>query len=111
VDAVRVEAWRVHDTGLVAVPTQFRRLRGQVRHLQGRGDPWPDRVVLEVVGDELRVSAADREVGAWSLTDVTAARVGDGPPVSFALTVPHGSHLLAAAADAATAELLDALTR
>ena len=53
----RVEAWRVHDTGLVAVPSRFRRLGGLVRHLQGQGDRWPDRVVLEVVDER---AARDR---------------------------------------------------
>ena len=55
----RVEAWRVHDTGLVAVPSRFRRLGGLVRHLQGQGEPWPDQVALEVVDGELRVTGPD----------------------------------------------------
>ena len=46
---MRIEAWRVHDTGLVAAPGPFRRLPGAVRHHQGRGEPWPARVTLSVV--------------------------------------------------------------
>ena len=67
---MRVDAWRVHDTGLVAVPTRFRRLGGLVRHLQGSGEPWPDQVVLELLADEdllgdcriMRVGLPDRFV-------------------------------------------------
>jgi hypothetical protein len=105
-----VEAWRVHDTGLVAVPTRFRRLGGLVRHLQGQGDPWPDRVVLELAGDgRLRVSGPEGEVGTWSSDEVTAVRHSTGPPVHFVLEVPGGSHLLAAAAGPATDALLTSL--
>lgn len=108
--AARVEAWRVHDTGLVAVPTRFRRLGGLVRHLQGHGDPWPDRVVLEVVDGELTVRATDGErVGGWPVATVTAQRVSPGPPVHFVLEVPGASHLLAAAADGGTEALLASL--
>ena len=105
----RVEAWRVHDTGLVAVPTRFRRLGGLVRHLQGQGDQWPDRVVLELVGDALRVSGPAGEVGTWSRGEVHAARQSGGPPVHFVLEVAGSAHLLAAAADAATDALLTSL--
>ena len=60
----RVEAWRVHDTGLVAVPSRFRRLGGLVRHLQGQGDRWPDRVSLELVDEQLRVIGPDGPTSA-----------------------------------------------
>jgi hypothetical protein len=109
VTGTRVEAWRVHDTGLVAVPTRFRRLGGLVRHLQGQGDRWPDRVVLEVVGDALRVSGPDGEVGTWPRGEVHAARQRSGPPVHFVLEVPGAAHLLAAPADASTEALLTSL--
>jgi hypothetical protein len=105
----RVEAWQVHDSGLVAVPTRFRRLGGLVRHLQGQGERWPDRVVLELVEGELRVTSPDGDVGTWSTDAVTAERVSDGPPVHFVLDTPVGSHLLAAAIGADVDALLDAL--
>ncbi|MET0901707.1 MAG: hypothetical protein ABWZ52_00570 [Acidimicrobiales bacterium] len=105
----RVEAWRVHDTGLVAVPSRFRRLGGLVRHLQGEGEPWPDQVVLEVVTGELRVTGPGGRVGAWALGEVSAARHGPSPPVHFVLEVPGAAHLLAAPADAATDALLAVL--
>lgn len=107
---VRVEAWRVHDTGLVAVPSRFRRLGGAVRHLRGSGDPWPDSVTLAVVDRELRVMTATGPVGAWPLADVSVGRVSSGPPVSFVVEVPGGAHLLSAAADEATESLLAALS-
>jgi hypothetical protein len=106
VAGIRVEAWRVHDTGLVALPSRFRRLGGVVRHLQGSGEPWPDQVVLEHASGELRVTGPDGRVGAWALGDVSATRQGHGPPVHFVLEVPGGAHLLAAPADAATEALL-----
>ena len=106
----QVEAWRVHDTGLVAVPSRFRRLGGLVRHLQGHGEAWPRTVVLAVADGELRVTGDGSVVGAWSLADVTATRVSEGPPVSFVLDVPGAAHLLAAAAGAATDSLLAALS-
>jgi hypothetical protein len=105
-DGAQVEAWRVHDTGLVAVPSRFRRLGGLVRHHQGAGEAWPDAVTLEVVDDELRVTAPSGPVGTWPVDDVTAIRVADGPPVSFVLEIPGGSHLLAAPANADTESLL-----
>lgn len=107
---VKVEAWRVHDTGLVAVPSRFRRLGGVVRHLQGSGDPWPDSVTLAIVDSQLRVTTAAGAVGAWPLADVNVHRVSDGPPVSFVVEVPGGAHLLAAAADEATGSLLALLS-
>jgi hypothetical protein len=111
---VRVAAWRVQDTGLVAAPGPFRRLPGsRVRHLRGEGIPWPVRVVLELDDDELRVGAADggAVVGAWRRDEVTVRRVAEGPPVQLVLTVGGQAHLLAAAADADTAALLAALAR
>jgi hypothetical protein len=104
-----VEAWRVHDTGLVAVPTRFRRLGGLVRHLRGQGERWPDRVVLDLVDDRLRVSGPDGEVGTWPLDQVTVTRESGGPPVHFVLEVPGASHLLAAPAEPATEALLTSL--
>jgi hypothetical protein len=105
---VRVEAWRVHDTGLVAVPSRFRRLGGLVRHLQGSGDAWPDNVSLSLVDGELHVAATE-PVGSWPLADVSVVRVAAGPPVSFVLEVPGAAHLLAAPADATTEALLASL--
>ena len=102
----RVEAWQVHDTGLVAVPTRFRRLGGLVRHLQGQGDRWPDQVVLEVVDDTLRVSSAAGPIGTWPRDQVQAVRQSSGPPVHFVLELPGGAHLLAASAGADTEALL-----
>jgi hypothetical protein len=103
---LRVEAWRVHDTGLVAVPSRFRRLGGLVRHLQGQGERWPDSVTLWLTADTLRVTGPAGVVGAWPIADVTVRRVAAGPPVSFVVEVPGGAHLLAAAADATTGSLL-----
>lgn len=102
---MRIEAWRVHDTGLVAAPGPFRRLPGVVRHHSGRGAPWPDRITLEVAEGELVVEG----VGAWALADVTVRVVAEGPPVSFVVEVPDGAHLLAAAAAPDTRAVLDAL--
>ena len=96
----------MHDTGLVAVPTRFRRLGGLVRHHQGHGAPWPDRVTLEVIEGALRVTAADGEVGRWPRAEVTAARQSSGPPVHFVLEVPGAAHLLAASSGPATEALL-----
>ena len=101
-----VDAWRVHDTGLVAVPGRFRRLGGLVRHLQGHGEQWPDTVTLSVTDDELVVTAAGRPVGAWALAEVSVIPMGDGPPVTFVLELPAATHLLAAPAAAATTALL-----
>jgi hypothetical protein len=96
--AVEVEAWRVHDTGLVAVPTRFRRLGGLVRHLQGQGDPWPAAVTLVLSDEELRVTSAGGLVGAWPRGEVRATRRSSGPPVQLVLEVPGSTQLLAAAA-------------
>jgi hypothetical protein len=107
---VRVEAWRVHDTGLVAVPSRYRRLGGLVRHLQGHGDAWPDTVTLAVADGVLEVTGAGGEpVGTWPVGAVAVAPVSDGPPVSFVLEVPGASHLLAAPSAPATRALLAVL--
>ncbi len=103
---VRVEAWRVHDTGLVAVPSRFRRLGGLVRHLQGEGTAWPDAVTLWLSSDGLQVTGSTGLVGSWPASDVRVTRVAAGPPVSFVLEVPGGAHLLAAPADPTTESLL-----
>ena len=104
---MRIEAWRVHDTGLVAAPGPFRRLPGSVRHHQGRGVAWPDRVTLEVVDDELVVHG----VGSWAISEVSLRVVGQGPPVSFVVHLPDADQLLAAPADATTAAFIAAVTR
>lgn len=107
---VRVVAWRVHDTGLVAVPSRFRRLGGLVRHLQGSGEVWPATVTLELAAGRLTVlDPGSAEVGAWPAAEVQVTRVSAGPPVSFVLAVPGGSHLLAAAAAPEVDVLLAAL--
>lgn len=103
---MRIEAWRVHDTGLVAAPGPFRRLPGVVRHHQGRGEPWPDRVTLELSDDDLVVVG----VGTWPLAEVTVVVVAQGPPVTFVVHLPNADQLLAAPADAATAAFLAALS-
>jgi len=102
---VRIEAWRVHDTGLVAAPGPFRRLPGVVRHHQGRGDPWPDRVSLTLTDDDLLVDG----IGAWPRREVSVRIVSQGPPVSFVVQLPAAAHLLAAPADATTETFLAAL--
>jgi hypothetical protein len=108
VDAV-VQAWRVHDTGLVAVPSRFRRLGGQVRHLQGHGDAWPDAVTLALREGVVHVSGPAGEVGRWPQAEVNVTVVSAGPPVSFVLAVPDATQLLAAAAGPATDALLAVL--
>jgi hypothetical protein len=106
-----VDAWRVHDTGLVAVPSRYRRLGGLVRHLQGHGAPWPDVVRLEVADGELLVAGPDgAAIGRWPVGEVTTSLVTAGPPVSFVLELPDASHLLAAAASDPTWELLATLS-
>lgn len=102
---MRIEAWRVHDTGLLTAPGRFRRLAGAVRHHRGRGEPWPDRVTLELADDVLTVAG----VGAWPAAEVGVQLVAQGPPVTFVVQLPDASHLLAAAADAATTALLEAM--
>jgi hypothetical protein len=105
---VQVEAWRVHDTGLVAVPSRFRRLGGLVRH-HHEADPWPDTVTLVLDEGGLSVTGPTGAIGRWPREVVTATAVADGPPVSFVLEVPTGPRLLAAASGPATAALLAAL--
>ena len=108
---VQVDAWRVHDTGLVAAPGRFRRLPGRVRHHEGQGDAWPPRVVLTLTDHTLRVATPAGElIGTWPDTEVGVQLVGQGPPVSFVVQLPEAAHLLSAAADAATSALLAALT-
>jgi hypothetical protein len=103
---VQLEAWRVQDTGLVAAPGPFRRLPGAVRHHQGRGAPWPDRVTLALTDDELVVDG----VGSWPRAGVTVRLMSAGPPVTFVVQLPDAAHLLAAAAGEATDAFLAALT-
>jgi hypothetical protein len=102
---VEIDAWRVHDTGLVAAPGPFRRLSGAVRHHQGRGPAWPDRVRLSLTDDELVVEG----VGGWARREVSARIVSAGPPVTFVIEIPDGAHLLAAPATETTMALLEAL--
>lgn len=108
---VRLPAWRVHDTGLVTAPGRFRRLGGAVRHHQGRGQPWPEQVVLQLDADRLLVVRADdgAEVGSWPRGEVRAQRVAVGPPATFVVEVPDEAHLLAAAAGPDLEALLAAL--
>ena len=106
---MRVQAWRVADTGLVAAPGRFRRLPGRVRHHQGAGPLWPSEVVLELVDGELRVWAGDELVGSWAQADVELRQVTAGPPVQFILELPDQAQLLAAASGPATEALLAAL--
>lgn len=108
-ELVEVAAWRVHDSGLVAVPSRFRRLGGLVRHLRGEGDQWPREVTLTLSDSELRVAGDAGPVGAWPRGEVTATRQSTGPPVQLVLEVPGGSHLLAAAAGPEVEALLAAL--
>lgn len=96
----------MHDTGLVAAPGPFRRLPGAVRHHQGRGEPWPDRVTLSLTADELVVEG----VGSWPRADVTVRPMGSGPPVTFVVQLPDAAHLLAAPADETTDAFLAALS-
>jgi hypothetical protein len=107
--AIEVSAWRVHDSGLVAVPSRFRRLGGLVRHHRGAGPAWPRDVTLVVDGDELIARGTDGELGRWARADVRAQRITPGPPVHFTLEVPGGAQLLAAAAGPDVDALLDAL--
>ncbi len=102
----KIEAWRVHDTGLVAAPGPFRRLAGAVRHHQGRGEPWPDRVTIEVTDTEVIVTP----VATWPRAEVTVEVMGEGPPVTFVVRVGDAAHLLAAAADPGTRSTLAALS-
>lgn len=100
--ALVVAAWPVRDTGLAPAPARHRRLAGGLRHHRGDGPAWPDRVELRLHGDRLEVPG----VGAWPASEVTAAPVHAGPPLSFVLTVPGGSQLLATAATTEAHQLL-----
>lgn len=102
---VRIEAWRVHDTGLVAAPGPFRRLSGAVRHHRGRGEPWPDRVTIELTDAEVIVDP----VGSFARAEVVVQVMGQGPPVTFVVRVGDEAHLLAAPAGPATLAVLTAL--
>lgn len=96
---MRIEAWQVHDTGLVAAPGSFRRLAGAVRHHRGQGEPWPERVIMELVDDRLVVTTEHATViGEWPVGDVTLRRVTAGPPVTFVVQLPGEARLVAAAA-------------
>ena len=105
-----IEAWRVHDSGLVAVADRFRRLPGVVRHHRGEGDPWPDRVRLAVVDGTLVVTTpSGSSVGRWPRADIELRALSQGPPVTFTVRLPGATHLLAAAATEATTRFLAAL--
>ncbi|MEO7427745.1 MAG: hypothetical protein ABIY48_00025 [Acidimicrobiales bacterium] len=104
---MRITAWRVHDTGLVAAPGPFRRLPGAVRHHQGRGAAWPDQVTLELIDGQLVVDG----VGRWPMADIRVRVVAQGPPVSFVVHLPDADQLLAAAAGDATTAFLAAIGR
>ena len=97
-DVIELAAWRVHDTGLVAVPSRFRRLGGLVRHLGGEGDRWPATVTLTLTDHELRAAGPEGPIGAWPRDEVRATRQAGGPPVHLVLEVPGSTQLLAAAA-------------
>lgn len=101
-----VRCWVVRDTGLVPAPGPFRRLAGAVRHHRGRGAAWPGEVELAVTGDDLTVSG----VGSWPVSDASVQVLRPGPPVTFVLRLPSGTHLLAAPAGPATDALLAHLT-
>jgi len=105
-DVVTVEAWRVRDTGLVAVPGPFRRLAGGLRHQRDRGEGWPERLALSLDGSALVVPG----VGRWPRAEVRVRRISGGPPVTFVLETPGGQVLLGAPAGRATDLLLAALS-
>jgi hypothetical protein len=107
---VVVRAWLAHDTGLVAVPSRFRRLGGRVRHHQGRGPAWPSEVELDVVDGQLVVRGGGAEVGRWPLADVAISAVAAGPPVQLVVELAGGvAQLLSTTAGADLDALLAAV--
>ena len=102
---MRVSCWQVRDTGLLASPGPFRRLRGEVRHHRGQGDPWPDPVTLVLSDGMLYVE----QVGQWPLHSVECRLYSAGPPVMFILRVPGATQLLATAAGLGAQALLSRL--
>lgn len=106
-----VVAWVVRDSGLVTAPDPYRRLPGLVRHHAGRGEPWPNDVVLTVRDGQFHVTdTAGEAFGRWDVADVTARLVSIGPPVTFVVQVPGGTQLLGAASGSGTEALLAALS-
>ncbi len=102
---IKVTVWPVRDTGLTVVAPGHRRLPGALRHHQGDGETWPDRITLTLSATELDAA----EVGRWRRADVTVSDVRSGPPVTFVLRTPAGSHLLGMAAGEPGASFLAAL--
>ena len=96
---VRLEAWHVHDSGLLVAPGRFRRLPGAVRHHGNDAQQWPATVVIELSAGGLRVQGTDgATLGEWSADQCSARVVAAGPPATFVLDVPGGDHLLATGA-------------
>lgn len=105
VGGVRLECWSVRDTGLLVTPARFRRLGGLVRHHRAPDEAWPDPLVLRLDDDRLHVEG----FGSWPLAQVSARRLGGGPPAIFVLEVPAGARLLACAPGPGLDSLLAAL--
>ena len=101
---VQVEAWRVHDTGpgggAVALPPP-RRSRAPPPGARATRGPTASRWRSSTAscGRPAPDGARRRLAGRPTCR---VSRVAAGPPVSFVLEVPGSTHLLAAAADAAT---------
>ena len=100
--------WPVRDSGLASPGPSHRRLPGELRHHQGHGEPWPDRVTLTLSVSRSALTAAG--IGRWPLADVTISDVRTGPPVTFVLRTPVGEHLLGMAAGEPGASFLAVLT-